>query len=207
MKNSIILLLSLLSLAVFGQTPAPELAGNASEAPYTLKVPKDWGVERFPIPIAFAPQIPYKGVEDIRFTPGWGNAKSNDYWTYAFLWYLDGLQKTNAKIVALNLKAYYTGLIASNTVSPKMAQVDQAVTVQTKIKKVKTDKGDAKTFRGTIDMLDYMAKKPITLQCTVHLRFDKRRHKTLLFYEISPKPYDDDVWQSLRQLWTDFGCP
>ena len=36
------------------------------KAPYNLGFPKDWGVERFLIPIAFAPQIPYKGVEDIR---------------------------------------------------------------------------------------------------------------------------------------------
>ena len=35
-------------------------------------------------------RIKYSGVEDIRFAPGWGNAKSNEYWTYAFLWYLDG---------------------------------------------------------------------------------------------------------------------
>ena len=30
---------------------------------YDLATPKDWGIERFPIPINFAPEIPYEGVE------------------------------------------------------------------------------------------------------------------------------------------------
>ncbi len=206
MKNLIFIWLSFVCFTTFGQSQQLEFDGNAWEAPYTLKVPKDWGVERFPIPIAFAPQIPYTGVEDIRFAPGWGKSKSNEYWTYAFLWYLDGIQKTNAKTIATYLKAYYTGLIASNTVSVSM-QTDQTVGVKTKIKKVKTDKGDAKTFRGAISMLDYMAQKPITLHCIVHIKFCQKQHKTFLFYEISPKPFEDHIWQSLHQLWIDFVPP
>ncbi len=63
------------------------------EAPYHLSIPKDWTIERFLITISFAPQISYKGVEDIRFTPGWGKVDSDEYWTYAFLWYLDAHPK------------------------------------------------------------------------------------------------------------------
>ena len=73
----------------FGQQPA-RAEGRNWVAPYFLDVPEGWVAERFPIPIDFAPQIPYKGVEDIRFSPGWGNAFTDEYWTYCFLWYLDG---------------------------------------------------------------------------------------------------------------------
>lgn len=203
MKSLISTLLSFIALTAFAQTPKPELDGNTWEAPYTLQVPKDWGVERFSIPIGFAPQIPYNGVEDIRFAPGWANAKSNEYWTYAFLWYLDDIQKINAEIISSHLKAYYTGLIAVNAASSSM-HADQEVAVETKIKKVKTNKGDSKTFRGTIYLVDYMAKTPITLHCIVHLKFYPLKYKTFLFFEISPKPYDDKVWQGLHQLWADF---
>ncbi len=205
MKNFIITLLCLTCLNAFGQTTKVKFDGSKWEAPYTLNFPKGWDVERFLIPIEFAPQIPYKGVEDIRFTPGWGNAKSDEYWTYAFLWYLDGKQKINAKIIENNLKAYYTGLVGRNIV-PRKIPADKIIKVKTEIKKVKTDKGDLKTFRGTIYMLDYMEQKPITLNCIVHLKTCEGKNNTFIFNEISPKPYSDNIWQSLNQLWTQFKC-
>ncbi len=55
------------------------------------------------------------GVKGIRFAPGWSNDKSDQYWTYAFLCYLDGSSKTDAGIMSGNLKAYYTGLIEVNS--------------------------------------------------------------------------------------------
>ncbi|MGL6267834.1 MAG: hypothetical protein ACRC2O_07895, partial [Chitinophagaceae bacterium] len=90
MKILSIIILSLFSAAIYGQEIQSEFDGHKWEAPYTLPVPKDWTIERFPIPISFAPQIPYRGVEDIRFTPGWGKKISEEYWSYAFLWYLEG---------------------------------------------------------------------------------------------------------------------
>ncbi|MGJ8501087.1 hypothetical protein, partial [Glaesserella parasuis] len=91
----------------------------------------------------------YKGVEDIRFTPGWGKVQTDEYWTYAFLWYLDGKVKTNEKIIEDNLKAYYTGLVGSN-IEKRKIPADKLVTVTTEIKKTKTNEGDLKTFKGTI---------------------------------------------------------
>ncbi len=205
MKNLIVAILCLTSLSTFAQTPEVEFDGKQWKAPYTLGIPKGWDIERFLIPISFAPKILYKGVEDIRFTPGWGKAKSDEYWTYAFLWYLDYRPKTNVKIVANNLKAYYTGLVGSN-IEPRKITADKLVPVKTAFKKVKTNKGDLKTFSGTIDMLDYMEQKPIILNCIVHLKICSGQNKTFLFYEISPKPFSDNIWQSLNQLWTGFNC-
>ncbi len=205
MKNLIPAVLCFTTLSTFGQTPKIEFDGNKWNAPYTLNFQKGWDVERFLIPIEFAPQIPYKGVEDIRFAPGWGNVKTNEYWTYAFLWYLDKKPKTNATIVENNLNAYYTGLVGIN-IEPRKIPTEKLIPVKTEIKKIKTEKGDIKTFRGTIDMLDYMEQKPITLNCIVHLKSCSGQNKTFLFYEISPKPYTDNIWQSLNQLWTDFRC-
>ncbi len=203
MKSLAVILLFFLPLLSFSQIIAEEFDPQKWEAPYNLNFPKDWGVERFLIPITFAPQIPYKGIEDIRFAPGWGKAEKEDYWSYAFLWYLDGQQKTSAKMVANHLKTYYTGLVA---VMIGEDTLGKSIPVKTVIKKVKTQKGDAKTFYGSIDMLDYMAKKPITLNGIVHLKFCSEQNKTVLFYEISPKPYTDKVWQSLNLLWIDFRC-
>ena len=205
MKKLIITLLFLTHLSTFGQTTKVEFDGKKWDAPYTLDMPKGWGVERFLIPIEFAPQIPYKGVEDIRFTPGWGNVKSEEYWTYVFLWYLDDDPETTAKIVEKNLKAYYAGLVESNIV-PRKIPASKLVPVKTAIKQVKSGNGDLKTFRGTIYMLDYMEQKPMTLNCIVHLKSCQGQNKTYIFYEISPRPYSDNIWQILNQLWTGFSC-
>jgi hypothetical protein len=85
LKILLIIILSLFSATIYGQEIKPEFDGHKWEAPYTLPVPKDWTIERFPIPIIFAPQMPYKGIEEISFTPGWGKINSEEYWSYAFL--------------------------------------------------------------------------------------------------------------------------
>jgi len=205
MKNHTLLLFCLISLVTFGQSPKVDFDGKKWEAPYSLELPKGWDIERFLIPIEFAPSIPYKGVEDIRFTPGWGNVKSEEYWTYAFLWYLDDKPQMTATIAADNLKAYYTGLIGRN-IEPRKIPSDKIFPVQSQIKTTTTATGDTKTFIGTVHMLDYMEQKPITLNCIIHVRSCPGQNKTFIFNEISPKPYKDSVWTSLNQLWTNFSC-
>lgn len=206
MKIVIPLILCLVSLSIYGQDITKTgFDGHKWEAPYHLSIPKDWGIERFLIPISFAPQISYKGVEDIRFTPGWGNVKTDDYWTYAFLWYLDDAPKTDARIIADNLKAYYTGLININRENYKVP-IEKLIPVVTSFKEARTDNGDLKTFTGTIKMLDYMQQQPITLNCTAHLKTCPEENKTILFYEISPQPPAHKIWQSLNQLWLGFTC-
>ena len=111
MKYAVIIFLLTSPLFSFCQSTTEEFDSKKWEPPYNLDFPLGWGIERFLIPISFAPKIPYRGVEDIRFTPGWGKAESADYWSYVFLWYLDGQQKITAKIVENNLKKYYSGLV------------------------------------------------------------------------------------------------
>jgi len=190
---------------MYGQEVQPEFDGHKWEAPYHLPIPAGWTFERFLIPISFAPKISYKGVEDIRFTPGWGNVKTEEYWTYAFLWWLDDQPETDAGIISENLKAYYTGLIRVNTDSARAAS-EKEMPVTTSFQKIATYKGDLETYTGTVEMRDYMQRKPITLNCIVHLKFCTENNKTILFYELSPKPFTHKNWLGLNQLWTDFRC-
>lgn len=185
-------------------TPQP-FDGKAWVAPYTLPAPKGWDIERFLIPANFAPTILYKGVEDIRFTPGWADAKSDEYWSYLFVWYLDKMPKTNAKILRKNLEAYYTGLVASNSKGRKIEK-EKMLGVKASIKKTSTAAGDLKTFRGNIFMVDYMQQKPITLNCIVHLRSCPATGKAFIFYELSPKAFTEAVWQSLHKVLDGFSC-
>jgi len=203
MKTLATIILTLFSITVYGQETKPAFDGHNWEAPYTLPVPKDWTVERFPIPIGFAPQIPYKGVEDIRFAPGWAKVKSDEYWSYAFLWYLDGAIEMDTKIIDRILKAYYTGLIDING---RNIPAEKLIPVVTSFKEAGKDKGDLKTYAGTIKMVDYMGQKPIVLNCKAHLKSCPGENKTFLFYELSPQPLSHNIWLSLDKLWFDFKC-
>ncbi|RFS16514.1 hypothetical protein [Emticicia sp. C21] len=201
MKTLITILLVIVSINLYGQISKPQFDGHAWKAPYELPIPKGWTIERFLIPISFAPQIPYKGVEDIRFTPGWSKATSDEYWSYAFLWYLDGEVKMNASTLNNNLKVYYSGLVKSNGRS-----LPRITPVVTSLKETKKDNGDLQTYVGTIQITDYMSQAPIMLNCKAHVKSCPGENKTFIFYELSPQSLSHKVWSGLDKLWIDFRC-
>lgn len=203
MKKLSIVIFCFSSLTCYSQELTTEFDGKNWQAPYHLSTPAGRDIERFLIPVDFAPQLPYKGVEDIRFMKGWGNVTSNEYWTYAFLWYLDSSYVIDEKIIEINLTSYYTGLVNRN-IKPRKIPASKVIPVRTLVKQIPTDKPDAKTFRASITMLDYMAQKPITLNCIIHVKEYKEKNKTFIFYELSPKPFSDRVWLALNGLWQDF---
>ena len=205
MKPTFFIMICCLFLKASGQEVQNEFDGKKWEAPYFLDTPNGWDIERFLIPIAFAPSIQYKGVEDIRFTPGWSKKDTKEYWSYAFLWYLDSVQKFDSKIIERNLTAYYTGLANINVDKSKVT-VDKLVTIKASIKKRNSETPDTQTFEGTVDILDYVTLKPLSLHLLIHIRYCKGQNKTFVFHEASPQPYSDDVWKSLNQLWTNFKC-
>ena len=200
------ILLSLLILAVIkssGQNNHPAFDAKTWKPPYQLPVPQGWEAERFPVPPAFATQIRLTGVEDVRFTPGWANAKTDEYWTYAFLWFLDGSPTLNAVTFRSDLKAYYSGLIKTN-IDPKKIPSGGIMHTEAVIKKMHRMSGDRNTFSGTVSMLDYMQQKPIILNCIIHVRRYPAMDKTIVFCELSPKDTSNKVWTGLNKLWSDF---
>lgn len=199
-----ILLLCLIPLGIYGQEK-PEFDGHNWKAPYHLDAPKGWGIERFLVPPSFAATIQYKGVEDIRFTPGWSKIESSEYWSYAFLWFLDGTQTFDSTTLEKNLTDYYTGLFDINTDKSKL-DTTKMIPVKVSINSKETVNGDLKTFDGMVSMNDYMTKRPISLNVIVHIRACEEQNKTFAFFELSPKPYSDNVWTSLNQLWVNFKC-
>jgi hypothetical protein len=204
MKKTFILLLCLWSLRSFSQEQTmfnPE----TWKAPYYLPV-EGWGIERFPMPIDFAPAIPYKGVEDIRFAQGWGESGNQNYWSYSFLWYIEGAQKINAEIIGKNLNAYYDGLIGRN-IEKRNIPADMITKTNTRISKLGKPQGsDEATYSGTVSMLDYMAKKPMVLNCMVHVIKCPGMINTIVFHQLSPQPFTNPVWTKLKELRERFDC-
>jgi hypothetical protein len=173
--------------------------------PYNLAIPNRWNVERFPLPPDFAPQITFKGVEDLRFTPGWEDTTSEQHWSYAYLWWLEGNPKIDEGTLRENLNAYYSGLVSRN-ISRRNIPTNKIVPTNTVIKKIKTSSNDIATYRGTISMLDYIAQRPITLNCLVHVKSCKTQNHTVVFFEISPKPAGHLIWKEFDNIEEMFNC-
>lgn len=166
--------------------------------PYHLDEPQGWEIERFPLPPPFAKEIPYHGYEDIRFTPGWSKIDNDEHWAYCFIWWLDGTPVIDAEKLQSSLKLYYTGLVASNVPADKM------IPVVVNIKKTKTASGDAATYTGTINMLDYHTKNPMTLNCLIHVKDIKLKTNTAVFLELSPQPFTHAVWKKMNDIGASF---
>ena len=178
MKKAVLILLCLWSLHSFGQNQTV-FNHETWKAPYSLPV-EGWGIERFPMPIDFAPTIPYKGVEDLRFAKGWGESGQQDYWTYSFLWYIEGIQEIPA---------------------------DMVTKTKTQVKKLAKPQGnDEATYSGTVSMLDYMAKKPMVLNCMIHVIKCPGTNNTFVFHQLSPQPFNNPVWTKLNELRKSFDC-
>lgn len=156
-----------------------------------------------PNPIDFAPEIPYNGVEDVRFTPGWDNEKSEQYWSYSYLWWLQGKQKINAALLQKYLEACYQGLVGRN-ITRRNIPADKVVPTKVAIERTKKEADEAGPYSGTIRMLDYMAQKPIILNFLVQVRNCKAQNKTAVFIQISPQPYTHPLWDDLNRITRPF---
>ena len=204
MKRSLFVIIFFLVFTI-GLQAQEKFDPVAWKAPYSLGL-DGWGIERFPIPIDFAPKIPYKGVEDVRFATGWSKPESDEYWSYAFLWYIEGQQVIDSKTIENNLSMYFDGLVNRN-IEKRHLPKDLIKKTKARFKKLAESEGDDEsTFTGTIQMVDYMGKQPITLHATIHLRKCPGTDHTIIFHQFSPQERSAPVWSKLDGLWDTFRC-
>jgi hypothetical protein len=169
-------------------------------APYKWMMPEGWRGEPTYLPGTNSPHFPFKAIEDIRFPPGWGVAGSNEYWSVAYLFWLDASQKIDADIVRSTLTTYYDDLVGGAIIRRNLSLPPGTIKpVQVTIKKISAEPDDRETYTGTIAMFDYMGKKPMTLNYFVHVKPCIAGGHTALFLEISPKPFDHPIWGKLKE--------
>ena len=185
----LLLLLSLFTLTAFGQRADVPV-------PYELPTPAGWGTEKIPFPINFAPSIEYKGVEEIRFMPDWANKDSANYWSYVFVWYLDGVLVFEPSMLEEKMKTYYEGLAAIVKSVPR----EKLIPVVAKLKYDPLPKGQDRDFSGTIEMLDYMTASKQVLNAKIHTRVIASDNRTLVWFELSPQPFTHPLWKDLEKI-------
>jgi hypothetical protein len=176
----------------------------AFNAPYKFGLPEGWRIERYLFPPPFAPNVKLKGIEELRLPPGWGVASSNQYWSAAFLLWLDKNQTINADVLKEMLTTYFDGLIKAN-ITPDTSK-DELIPTSVNIQKIKPEADDIETYSATINMLDFQAMKPITLNYMAHVKSCNDKNHFPVFAELSPKPYSDALWNDLKKMKQQFEC-
>ena len=171
--------------------------------PYKWGVPDGWRIELAVFPPPFSSHSDYTGMEDIRFPPGWGVAQSEEYWSVAYIFWLQTAPKMNVPALKKFVTQYYDGLIA-NAVRESSIPAGKVIPTTVELQPVKVEPDDLETYTGTVRILDYMAQQPILLNCMIHVKNCGGR--AAVFIEISPKPFAHAIWRDMEKLKVKFEC-
>jgi hypothetical protein len=105
-------------------SPLPEPAAKPAQ-PWSI--PAGFRGETIPFPLDFAPGLAHKGVEELRFAPGFFDPAAPGYWSYAFVWRTEDAAVLDAAAVGAELTAYFRGLIEAVDEDKQIANRDAIV--------------------------------------------------------------------------------
>jgi hypothetical protein len=175
------------------------------EPPYQVPAPAGWAKETIPLPSAFAPDMKWKGTEELRFAPGMFRADSDTFFSYALLFWLPDDQKTDPGTIEKELLVYYRGL-ARAVLKSKGQEVDVSTfTVAVKDapdKHGKRPDGEPMAvFAGELKWVGPFATgKPQTLRMDIHTWHSEKHKHHCVFICASPQPATAAVWKALREI-------
>lgn len=175
------------------------------QTPQLLKQPADWQFERFPLPPQFAPNIHYKGVEELRFSPGMFIKDSVDYFTYVFVAEMDNITSVSEDNIKNYLLDYYKGLCISTAKQRKLSIDTSQITVA--INKEKDKSADI-MYDAMLHIFGVFADgAPLNLNMQIKVMTDKRVSKTYLVFIASPLEETNAVWKKLKTIRDEFVIP
>ncbi len=171
------------------------MKAQEQERPELLTTPNGWRAEYFTFPISFAPSLTYVGAEDVRFSKGWNDQDAEDFFTYAFLWYLDEDPKLSVPKLNTDMKAYFDGLMS-------------AVAGTKDLPKTTADfQGGIDNYSATIEVYDaFFSRDKLILNVTATASYCSKQKKYLVLFKLSPKEIDSEVWKKFDELEINVNC-
>lgn len=149
-----------------------------------------WQAETFALPPGFAPELP-TGTESLRFSPGWRNPNAEDFWSYAFVMWINEPMPDAARIDDL-LEKYYNGLMTSFAAGKEM---DISGTPA----RVDVVRSGAHRYEARMHLVDAFATfEPIDLSVLVDTVAEADA-RTILHIQVSPQPKEHAIWRSLNE--------
>jgi hypothetical protein len=194
--------------------PEPEAAADREEsaapaAKLDWPVPEGWRAETIPFPLGFARDLPLEGVEELRFAPGMFKPGAPGYWSYAFVWWLNGDPALGEAELERFLLAYFQGLI-TEVAKGKAFKVDPGrfrVSLRSSSGAPAKEGHNVQSFAGTADLYDAFATgKPITLNLDIWVWDCPVSGRRAALVLASPRATSEPIWHELTQRRDEFLC-
>lgn len=178
------------------------LISFGQEKESVLNTPDNWKKEIIPFPIGFAPAIDFVGIEDLRFSPGWSDVTSQEFWTYTFVWYIDRHSAMTESKLTEYFSSYYDGLmgvdVKSQEGTSKLDKLDKTLCLF-----VKTDEG----FSGKVRVYDrFFTKDYMILNIKIKESFCPETNKQIILCDISPMGFTHEVWNIFDEVQLKIKC-
>ncbi|MEW6736070.1 MAG: hypothetical protein AB1489_32555, partial [Acidobacteriota bacterium] len=177
---------------------------GATNDPFIFTAPKDWRSERIAFPLDFAPEIKYQGFEELRFAPGMFNVKSDSYFTYTFFWWLEGKPEITSVELEKDLVSYFKGLCnavgRSRGLNLDLSKVHATV-------QAATTKSQTQQYNAVVETYDpFNSGNLLSLNLEISARHCNKSNHTCIFFLVSPKSTESDLWRQLREIRDSFQC-
>jgi hypothetical protein len=210
--SPLILLTIAISFAVAGARSHAQETKPIVEEKLVFKT--DWKGERITLPPSFAPDMELKGIEVIRFAPGMFDARSDSFFSYAFVFSVAADQKLSQEVIQKETLTYYRGL-SKNVLKSKGVEVDAskftfALEKAKAVKEAPESVVKPETFTqysGKLDWVEpFATAKAQTLHFEIQAWGDSDTGRNYLFVCTSPRSpgETDPVWKTLREIRRSF---
>lgn len=167
------------------------VSSSLDDDPLLPPAPEGWTYERLDLPLAFAPDLPYRGYEELLFAPGMFEADAPGYFSYVATFRLEGDADLTTASVDHLLTEYYVGLCKGVAQSRQLELDFDAMGVDVV--------DDGERFIAEVRMFDaFVTGGPLTLR--FELDVHPKPEQTELFGIASPAAQDAAIWEELRGL-------
>ena len=164
----------------------PEL-NPAHEEINLLVTDSTWIKEIFPFPIRFAPDINYKGIEEAQFPKGWSKKDGPNFWSYVFVWNIEGDKVNSKKELEADLKTYFDGLMGSQDTKTHFTEQEHS--------------NNSTRYVGKVSFFDNLrSKTAISLNVQVKKLYCQHENKSDIVFRFSPKEFDNEIWKTLNMV-------
>lgn len=188
-------------------TSKPAAPAPPARAAPAWEVPAGWKQETIPFPLDFAPELPHRGVEILRFAPGFFDPTQPGYWSYAWAWWLEDAQVPGRSQLELELARYFRGL--SKAVGDEKHLTFDPARFRAQLRDEPILLPGWTAYRGELDSVDaFTTGKPITLHVRIGTGACPRAGRRVVLVAASPRAEaeTDPVWSQLEALFKHFPC-
>lgn len=186
---------ALINTAVFGQDTESKPVAEPKVA-IQLKAPEKWQGETITLPPGFARDMAIKGVEVIRFAPGMFNPQSEDFFSYALVFWLPDSKPLTQKQLHDEFLKYYRGLATAVARGRKLGVAPEDFTLKlTPVEK------KPHTYRAELKWAEpFRTRQTQTLRFAISSIISAEHNGLLLSIAASPQPHEHAIWKQLDTI-------